>query len=106
MKLKTIEKPSFRSQWDDMYGEPASAQDWVMYCTGAAVDQRKAKGNPDQCRTAFLAHMPLLTSRNNVRAYIACVAAGIPLGILTTSEANQMLYLAQTALSAWKEGAR
>jgi hypothetical protein len=64
------------------------------------------RGSPEQCRVAFLANLPMLISRRHVRGYIACVAAGIPLKIITPTEANQLLYLAQTALSAWKDGGR
>jgi hypothetical protein len=77
-----------------------------LVCFGGGDDLQRANGSPEQCRVAFLANLPMLISRRHVRAYIACVAAGIPLQIITPTEANQLLYLAQTALSAWKDGGR
>jgi hypothetical protein len=105
MKLKTVKVPSI-DEWRTAIGEPIEPEDWVLNCTSAAVDQQRANGSPEQCRVAFLANLPMLISRRHVRGYIACVAAGIPLKIITPHEANQLLYLAQTALSAWKDGAR
>ena len=47
-----------------------------------------------------MSSMPLITSHANARAYIACIAAGIPLEVFTTAEANKLMFIAQTALSA------
>jgi hypothetical protein len=105
MKLKTVKVPS-TDERHTAIGEPIEPEDWVLNCINAAVDQQRAKGSPEQCRVAYLANLPMLISRRHVRAYIACIAAGIPLQIITPTEANQLLYLAQTALSAWKDGSR
>ena len=89
---------------------PQSCEQWARACIEAcnaalAAEQKK---NPRATveellafgRSAFMSNMPLITSHANARAYIACIAAGIPLEVFTTAEANKLMFIAQTALSA------
>ena len=46
--------------------------------------------------------LPDITDRRTTLAYIACVAWGAKMGILTTLEVKTMMYLAQTQLSVLK----
>ena len=57
-------------------------------------------------REAFLGCMPLITSRTTAQAYICCAAAGVALQVFTADEAGKLMYIAQTALSAHRKGAR
>jgi hypothetical protein len=49
---------------------------------------------------AYRAALPPLTSRDNCRDFIACVAHGILLGAIPESSAGKLLYAAQVALGA------
>lgn len=48
-------------------------------------------------------NMPPLTSRRMVQCYIGCIAAGFQSEVLNGDEARAMMYIAQTALSGFKE---
>lgn len=66
-----------------------------------------AKGeHPLRCRmaakTAYRLAMPIMETREGIRAYIACVAQGLNLEVFNGNEASQMLYAAQVALSLAK----
>lgn len=50
-------------------------------------------------RDAWVASLPALVSRDEIQAYIACVADGMVRRIITGAEARGMLYAAQLALS-------
>jgi hypothetical protein len=89
---------------------PQTCEQWARACIdacNAAVEAEHAK-NPRATveellsfgRSAFLGAMPLVTSHANARAYIACIAAGVPLEVFTTAEANKLMFIAQTAISA------
>ena len=62
--------------------------------SGSATD---AAGKAGQ---AYRAALPPLTSRDNCRDFIACVAHGILLGAIPESSAGKLLYAAQVALGA------
>jgi hypothetical protein len=49
---------------------------------------------------AYRANLPPLTSRDNCRDFVACVAHGILLGAIDDKDAGKLLYAAQVALSA------
>ncbi len=49
---------------------------------------------------AYRAALPPLTSRDNCRDFIACVAHGILLGAIPEASAGKLLYAAQVALGA------
>jgi hypothetical protein len=51
---------------------------------------------------AFKAAMPELSNKESIQAFIACVAKGMSLRVITQMEAKPMLYMAQTAISACK----
>lgn len=54
-------------------------------------------------KTAFRLAMPVMETREDIRAYIACVAQGLNLEVFTGRDASQMLYAAQVALSLAKQ---
>lgn len=46
----------------------------------------------------------MLDGEQSIRAYIACVAQGVNLRVLSGREGSQMLYAAQVVMSASKKG--
>lgn len=86
-------------------------------CTAAfrsTYDDSMSKGTTEahrlkarmQADKAYELAMPSLDTRANIRAYIACVARGLQLRVFTTKQAQQLLYVAQVALSALPEKRR
>ena len=55
---------------------------------------------PQKAAEAYRAALPPLTSRENCRDFIACVAQGMLLGAIAEKDGGKLLYAAQTALSA------
>jgi hypothetical protein len=53
-------------------------------------------------KTAYRLAMPIMDTKEGIRAYIACVAQGMNLEVFGGAEASQMLYAAQVALSLAK----
>jgi len=53
-------------------------------------------------KTAYRLAMPVMDTKEGIRAYIACVAQGMNLEVFGGAEASQMLYAAQVALSLAK----
>ena len=51
----------------------------------------------DLGQRAFCAAMPQLTSLDNIRAFIACIAAGILSGAVSYTDSTRLLYAAQVA---------
>lgn len=108
-------RPDTRSlDTDEMKDGPKSQtpNGWVVWATKAALEALRASFEADENCTneearsaagiAYLANMPLLSSRHNVQCYIACVAAGLPLQIYGPAEAAKLMFVAQTALSAYR----
>jgi hypothetical protein len=62
--------------------------------TGLEVDSQKAAAD------AFRAALPPLTSRENSRDFIACVAQGMLLGAIDEKHGAKLLYAVQIALTA------
>ena len=50
---------------------------------------------------AFCAALPPLTSRQNCRDFVACVAYGITIKAIAEKDAGKLLYAAQVALSSF-----
>jgi hypothetical protein len=44
--------------------------------------------------------MPVLSTRENIRAFIACAAQGVLIGAIPSKKSGSLLYAAQIALSA------
>jgi hypothetical protein len=44
--------------------------------------------------------MPVLSTRENIRAFIACAAHGVLIGAIPSRKSSSLLYAAQVALSA------
>jgi hypothetical protein len=55
---------------------------------------------PIKAAEAYRAALPPLTSRENCRDFIACVAQGMLLGAIAEKDGGKLLYAAQIALSA------
>lgn len=61
----------------------------------------------NEARMIYRLKMPAMDSLPEIRSYIACVAQGIQFQIFNGTEAGQLIYAAQVALSsAKKEAAR
>ncbi|MFZ0337116.1 MAG: hypothetical protein WAL45_03730 [Terracidiphilus sp.] len=73
--------------WEDAYREQMEEED-----SDYGATQRAAE--------AYRAALPPLTSRDNCRDFIACVAHGILLGAIPETNAGKLLYAAQVALGA------
>jgi len=92
--------------------ESQTPNGWVVFATKAALEALRAahEASPNctnedarsTARIAYLANMPILSSHNNARCYIACIAAGLPLQVFSAQEAAKMIYVAQTALAAYR----
>ena len=54
----------------------------------------------DKAAEAFRGSMPTLTSREDCRDFIACVAQGMLVGAITEKNGGKLLYAAQIALSS------
>jgi hypothetical protein len=87
---------------------PALANPAVARCCKAWKRAYRAKYDengfawsaPSEAAEAFRAAMPSLTSRENCRDFIACVAQGMLLGAIAEKNAGKLLYAAQIALSS------
>jgi hypothetical protein len=55
---------------------------------------------------AFLAQLPELDSRDNVRDYAACIAHATALDVIEPSQAPRLLYAAQVILSSYRAEAK
>lgn len=86
---------------------PALANRAVAHCTRAWEeayrDTLKTEDSEFQAREdagqAFRAALPPLTTRDNCRDFIACVAQGMLLGAIDEKHGTKLLYAAQVALS-------
>jgi hypothetical protein len=84
---------------------PALANPSIARCCEAKTAAHRAaaaKRQSDyQCavaaREAYRKAMPPLTGPDNIRDFIACVAHGMLIGVLTTSDSTRLLYAAQVA---------
>jgi hypothetical protein len=80
----------------------------VELCTDAYAkatkEQLDAGTNYDKAtqigKLAYGIHMPKLSGADNVRDFIACVAHGMLIGIIPSSEGTRLLYAAQVANAA------
>lgn len=97
-------------------GKPpiAEVDAWVRYAR-RAYDEGYAVGKEahleeQQCeqmgRDAWRQCLPLLSDRQKVPAFVACVAHGLQLHILTAEEARVLMYAAQMALASLAKAAR
>ncbi|MDR3797749.1 MAG: hypothetical protein P4K93_06330, partial [Terracidiphilus sp.] len=94
-EIETVEIPSpalanpaiFRcaEAWDDAYSEQIEEDE-------SEYSAKKEAGE------AYRAALPPLTSRDNCRDFIACVAHGILVGAIPEASAGKLLYAAQVAL--------
>ncbi|MGD0479009.1 MAG: hypothetical protein ABSA42_02485 [Terracidiphilus sp.] len=73
--------------WEDAYRTEMEESDSEYLATKKAGE-------------AYRAALPPLTSRDDCRDFIACVAHGILLGAIPATDAGKLLYAAQVALGA------
>jgi hypothetical protein len=110
-KLSLI-PPAPTATADTPPAKPASTRTAVKRCLAAwqrAYDASMAKADGNFTNTVFAEldaeaayrrAMPLLSSFDSIRDFIACAAHGILIGALREKTANQSLYAAQIALSS------
>ena len=97
IEIESVEKPN-----------PALANPAIARCTEAWDEAYNEQIEEDESEygaakiagEAYRAALPPLTSRDNCRDFIACVAHGILLGAIPESSAGKLLYAAQVALGA------
>ena len=102
IEIETVEKPS------PAPANPALANPAIARCAEAWDDAYSEQmeedeseyGATQEARDAYRAAMPPLTSRDNCRDFIACVAHGILVGAIPENSAGKLLYAAQVALGA------
>ncbi len=95
--LEAVENPS-----------PALANRAIARCARAFQDAYREEfakqgfkiDATDKACEAYRALLPPLTSRDNCRDFIACVAHGMLLGAIDDKNAVKLLYAAQVALAA------
>jgi hypothetical protein len=81
-------------------------KDAVHNCRRAynqALTAEKARGKSDhaaetKAAEAYCANLPILTTEGNIRAFIACVAHGMAIGVIGKDEGLKLIYAARTAL--------
>jgi len=86
---------------------PALANHAIARCARAFHDayreefakQGSTSEATNKAGEAYRAILPPLTSRDNCRDFIACVAHGMLLGAISEKNAGKLLYAAQVALS-------
>jgi hypothetical protein len=85
-----------------------SAEDSVIRCCeawnaayAAEYPNRKCQLDAEQAATReFILAMPILSSEDSIRDFIACVTQGILYGAFKEKQASQLLYAAQVASGA------
>lgn len=87
---------------------PAAANPAVAHCSRiyvSALESAVQRGKPrfaaeSEARQNFRNALPPLTGAQNIRDFIACIAQGMLIGAIFSSEATRFLYAAQVAYSA------
>ncbi len=90
---------------------PRNANQFVLYADNARAETLAAAleagcADEDATRAANAAWrccLPLLTTRQTIRAYISCIARGLACHWVTPEESRSMLYAAQTALASTRK---
>ncbi len=72
---------------------------WKKVYRAAIEETHYEIGAAKRAGEAYRAVMPLLTSRENCRDFIACVAQGILLGAIPEKNGGKLLYAVQVALA-------
>jgi hypothetical protein len=83
------------------FANPAAARcckAWKKVYRAAMEETDDEIGAAKKAGEAYRAAMPLLTSRENCRDFIACVAQGILLGAIPEKNGGKLLYAVQVAL--------
>jgi hypothetical protein len=96
-EIETVEKPS-----------PALENPAIARCAEAWKDAYRTQFEEEahaadamrKAGEAYRAALPPLTTRDNCRDFIACVAHGILLGAIDDKSSGKLLYAAQVALFA------
>lgn len=93
--------------------QTVSANQALAACTEAwvRVHHKARKNNEDdfdareRASVAYLQALPPLSGIENIRAFIACVAHGLAIGVIEGSRASRLLYAAQVAKSVLRQPA-
>jgi hypothetical protein len=70
---------------------------YMEHCEGTSTDRVFAAHEADK---AYCNAMPLLSSYESIRDFIACTAHGILIGAIPPQKSGHILYAAQVALSS------
>ncbi|HEX3894242.1 MAG TPA: hypothetical protein VHW46_16830 [Terracidiphilus sp.] len=81
-------------------GEPSEPDDPNRKKLGAEETRGVVEDGIKNCRNAYREAMPPLVYEANIRDFIACVAHGILIDVLSLEESSKLLYAAQVAASA------
>ena len=91
---------------------PTYIAERVRYCERAAVEahrevleQNKSakRAAAEASGTAYMNALPGMSSPEETQAFIACVARGTALGIISAGDASRLLYAAQCAIANRKD---
>jgi hypothetical protein len=69
----------------------------------AQVNGRSRYDCSEVAKDAYRAAMPPLSSPENIRDFVACIAQGILLEIIPRDQTTRLLYAAQVAISAHRK---
>jgi len=81
----------------------ACTETWVRVHQEALKNNRSSYEAGQTASAAYLQALPTLSGVENIRAFIACVAHGLAIGVIEGSRASRLLYAAQIAKSVLKE---
>jgi len=91
---------------------PTYIAERVRYCERAAVEAHREvlEENPRAKRAAveassiaYMNSLPGMESAEETQAFIACVARGTALGVISAGDASRLLYAAQCAIANRKD---
>lgn len=84
---------------------PAAANPAIAYCLQAYTDALQASLRKDEsgyraekaAKAAYCSAMPPLTGSRNIRNFVACIAHGMAIDAIDSSQGARLLYAAQVA---------
>ena len=100
--LGTPEPPEPLDPSSPILANPAVARCHEAYnrAMKAAIEREEGRIGVDKAAgKAYCQAMPTLSGSENIRDFIACVAHGMVMNIITSSDGTKLLYAAQVAYS-------
>jgi hypothetical protein len=91
---------------------PTYIAERVRFCEKAAVEayheiangtKASDRAGAEASSTAYMNALPGMSSPEETQAFIACVARGTALGIISAGDASRLLYAAQCAIANRKD---